>query len=65
MRLEIKIANVKNVLDIHLGIWYYLTMNGTVTKIHFFAVWNAFGFRKALVVLLSKEQTALRTLMKG
>jgi len=38
-------------------------MKGTVTRKDFFAIWSAFGFRKALRVLFSTERTALLILM--
>lgn len=65
MRWKIKIENPTNALDIQNEISYIITMNGTVTKKDFFAIWIAFGLTKAIAVLLSRKPTALHTLMKG
>jgi hypothetical protein len=42
---------------------YSITMNGTVTKKHFFIIWKEFGFKKAVKILKSKEPVALMVLM--
>ena len=39
-------------------------MVGLVTKKHFFAIWAAFGYRKAFKILLSRKSVALLELMK-
>jgi len=40
------------------------TMKGLVTKKHFFAIWSAFGFKKAFRVLVSRQPVALLELIK-
>lgn len=39
-------------------------MQGLVTKKHFFKIWSAFGFIKAVKVLTSRKPVALLELMK-
>ncbi len=38
-------------------------MNGLVTKKHFFQIWIAFGLKKAVKILISREPVALMVLM--
>jgi hypothetical protein len=40
------------------------TMTGVVTKKHFIQIWRAFGFKKAMRILLSREPVALLTLLE-
>ena len=39
-------------------------MQGLVTKKHFFAIWSAFGYKKAFRILFSRKPVALMELMK-
>jgi hypothetical protein len=39
-------------------------MQGFVTKKHFFAIWAAFGAKKAFKILLSRKPVALNVLME-
>jgi len=38
-------------------------MKGTITKKHFIEIWRAFGLKKALLVLISRNKSALSLLM--
>ena len=40
-------------------------MLGTITRRHFFKIWQSFGFKTAWAVLWSKSDTAMLILMQA